>query len=303
MTTFTELMSPEIDHLDTLRSRLTEEPQALQFGTSGRRGLLIHLSQLEVFINALAELEYLQTLPATDGGIVRGDPFYFAYDLRPSSTHYIDQTPRRGELAQAIEAAIREAGMRPVNLGAIPTPALTSFAVDAGKGSIMVTGSHIPFDRNGYKTNTSCGELLKQHEAPINERVRQVRERVYRQSFDTSAFDVHGLFKDGHRELPPASDAARRAYLERYVNFFGAGAVEGLRVLVYQHSAVGRDLLVEILRGVGAEVFVAGRSETFVPIDTENIGADPTGDDPAVVRRGQGGARPDRCGGIDRRRQ
>ncbi len=270
----TELMISDTDQPDTLRSRLAEEPEALQFGTSGRRGLLVHLSQLEVFVNALAELEYLQTLPPADGGIVPGDPFYFAYDLRPSSTRFMDQTPRRGELAQAIEAAIREAGMQPVNLGAIPTPALTSYAIGKGKGSIMVTGSHIPFDRNGYKTNTACGELLKQHEGPINERVRAVRERIYRQPFEASLFDAHGLFKDGHRELSPNSDAARSAYLARYVSFFGADALAGMRVLVYQHSAVGRDLLADILRGVGAEVFAAGRSETFVPIDTENIGAD-----------------------------
>ena len=35
----------------------------------------------------------------------------------------------------------------------------------------MVTGSHIPFDRNGYKLNTARGELLKQQEAPINRSV------------------------------------------------------------------------------------------------------------------------------------
>jgi phosphomannomutase len=42
---------------------------------------------------------------------------------------------------------------------------------------------------------------------------------------------------------------------------------------VYQHSAVGRDLLVEILQRLGAEVVSGGRSDTFVPIDTENIDA------------------------------
>jgi phosphomannomutase len=34
---------------------------------------------------------------------------------------------------------------------------------------------------------------------------------------------------------------------------------------------VGRDLLVEVLRHLGAEVIPTGRSESFVPIDTENI--------------------------------
>jgi len=41
---------------------------------------------------------------------------------------------------------------------------------------------------------------------------------------------------------------------------------------VYQHSAVGRDLLAEVLEHFGAEAIPAGRSSTFVPIDTENIG-------------------------------
>ena len=40
----------------------------------------------------------------------------------------------------------------------------------------MITGSHIPFDRNGYKINTSKGELSKQQEAPIDAQVRRVDE-------------------------------------------------------------------------------------------------------------------------------
>ena len=42
---------------------------------------------------------------------------------------------------------------------------------------------------------------------------------------------------------------------------------------VYQHSAVGRDLLADLLQRLGAEVYPCGRSEQFVPIDTENIDA------------------------------
>ena len=57
----------------------------------------------------------------------------------------------------------------------------------------------------------------------------------------------------------------------RYVNCFNRASLSGMRVLVYQHSAVGRDLLPRILRELGAEVVTAGRSETFIPIDTENI--------------------------------
>ncbi|BBL74073.1 hypothetical protein [Methylomagnum ishizawai] len=266
-------MTPSTYPPDSLRAHLAHEPRAAGFGTSGRRGEVVHLTQLEIYICALGELEYLQSLPVADGGIVPGEEFFYAYDLRPSSSAYVGNNPRRGELAQAVEAAIRAAGMSPVNLGRIPTPALTCYALAQGKGSMMITGSHIPFDRNGYKTNTSRGELLKQHEAPVNAQVQTVRERLYAEPYASSPFDADGLFKTGQRELAPENPAAALAYVRRSVDFFGAGALAGVRLLAYQHSAVGRDIVVDILRGLGAEVFPAGRSETFVPIDTENIDA------------------------------
>ena len=162
--------------------------------------------------------------------------------------------------------------MRAVNLGSIPTPALTCYALARGKGSIMVTGSHIPFDRNGYKTNTSKGELLKQQEAPILEQVRKVRQSLYDQPPDQSLFDEHGFFKTGHQDLPTEQPEARAAWIGRFTSFFKGESLEGKRLVVYQHSAVGRDLLVEVLERMNAEVIAAGRSDTFVPIDTENIG-------------------------------
>ncbi|MGZ8162936.1 MAG: hypothetical protein ACXWTT_08725 [Methylobacter sp.] len=256
---------------NSLRQCLAYEPRELQFGTSGRRGEVIHLTQLEVFINAVAELEFLQALPKAEGGIVRGEEFFYARDLRPSSSAYVIEQLGRGELAQAIEHAILYVGMIPVNQGMIPTPALTQYALAQGKGSMMVTGSHIPFDRNGYKTNTSRGELLKQHERPINEKVKEVRQRFYEQPFDDSLFGVDGLFKTGSRALSVERNEAASAYIQRYVDFFGKEALAGMRLLAYQHSAVGRDILVDILRALGAEVVIAGRSETFVAIDTENM--------------------------------
>lgn len=255
----------------SLARALDHLPVVLGFGTSGRRGLLKDLTQLEIYINALAEIEYLKTLPPEDGGVRESDPFYFAADLRPSSTS-LDATGR-GELAQAIFKAIQDAGLEPIYLGQIPTPALTAFAIARGKGSIMVTGSHIPFDRNGYKTNTSMGELLKHHERPIAEFVSAARHRIYAIAFEASLFDASGMFKEGASQLPEPLIEAREEYVSRYLDFFGKETLSGLRVLVYQHSAVGRDLVPSILEALGARVEVAGRSEIFVPIDTENIDA------------------------------
>jgi len=254
-----------------LRSRLAYEPRDLTFGTSGRRGEVVHLTQLETYINATAELQYLQSIPAAEGGISPADEFYFGYDLRPSSCRYVAGHGGRGELAQAVERAIRDAGMRPVNLGCIPTPAVAHYALARARGSMMVTGSHIPFDRNGYKTYTTRGELLKAHESPIALAVARVRAAVYGQAFHESPFNEWGQFREGHRDLPAESDAARAAYIERYTRFFTGLSLAGQRFLVFQHSSVGRDILVEILHALGAEAIPAGRSDTFVALDTENV--------------------------------
>jgi phosphomannomutase len=260
---------------DSVRDQMDYTPVPLKFGTSGRRGLVADLTQLEVYINALAELEYLQSLARSEGGVARGEEFFFASDLRPSSAGIVCEGKMRGGLAQAIYQAITDAGMKAVYLGRIPTPALASFALNRSRGSIMITGSHIPFDRNGYKTNTAIGELLKRDEAPIQAHVEQVRSRLYNQPASASLFEAtgefSGMFKDRKWQVPAEEPAAASSYLNRYLDFFGEGILKGLRLLVYQHSAVGRDMLVELLRRAGAEVIPAGRSETFVPIDTEAI--------------------------------
>ena len=260
--------------MKTLREVLDHEPAPLRFGTSGRRGRVRDLTQLEVYLNARAELEYLLAQPPEAGGIQAGQEFFLGHDLRPSSTAYVPEQGGRGELAQAIARAIEDVGLKPVNLGPLPTPAVLHHGLCRRRGSIMVTGSHIPFDRNGYKTHSARGELRKEDEAPINARVAALRERLYAQPAEESPFAPDGRFKSGSRPLPPAEPGAAEEFLRRYLDFFPANCLQGLRLLVFQHSAVGRDLLVEVLERLGAEVIPAGRSETFVPIDTENVSAD-----------------------------
>ncbi|HWI56152.1 MAG TPA: hypothetical protein VNZ22_02915, partial [Bacillota bacterium] len=123
--------------------------------------------------------------------------------------------------------------------------------------------------------NTATRELLKRDEAPIQACVDQIRARLYQQPLASSPFAAHGslagMFKQGSRPLPPEQPVAAEAYLRRYTDFFAGRSLRGLRLVAYQHSAVGRDLLVQLLEQFGAEVIPAGRSETFVPIDTEAI--------------------------------
>lgn len=241
-----------------VRSFRGKRPTELSFGTSGLRGLISDITDLEAYINTRGFLRYL----ADKKECARGDTMSLGLDLRPS-------TPR---IARAVAQAMHDEGILVENVGRLPSPALMSYALGKGRASVMVTGSHIPFDRNGIKFNMKSGEVLKEDEPGILGRVQEVRAEEYNRPAGESYFDDKGFFQPGRaQELPPETSAAREAYLRRYLDFFPPQGLRGTRVVVYQHSAVGRDLVVEVLRGLGAEVIAMGRSEEFVPIDTEDI--------------------------------
>jgi phosphomannomutase len=143
-------------------------------------------------------------------------------------------------------------------------------AVALRRAGVMVSGSHIPFDRNGIKLGKSVGEVLKSDEPGITQQVEQVRLEEYGKTETISAFTPAGMLKAPF-DLAPLDRAAEERYVRRYLACFAPGGLAGLRVLVYEHSAVGRDILGRILRELGAEVVPAGRAETFIPIDTENV--------------------------------
>jgi phosphomannomutase len=235
---------------------LNYAPVPLAFGTSGLRGLVKDITDLEAYINVKAALRYLLVI----GDIRMSSTVVVAGDLRPSTDR----------IMRACAQAIVDSGCQVRNAGKIPTPALVSHAISTRRAGVMVTGSHIPFDRNGIKINKSVGEILKSDEPGITREVERVRIEEYNRTAATSAFDASGMFKRPP-ELPSLDRAAEEAYVRRYLTTFTRGGLSGLRILVYQHSAVGRDILARILRELGAEVITAGCSDTFVSIDTENI--------------------------------
>jgi phosphomannomutase len=235
---------------------LDHVPVALTFGTSGLRGLVTDITDLEAYINVKGALRYL-----LDSGDVRaGELVVLAGDLRPSTDR----------IMRACARAIVDSGCLVENAGKIPTPALILHAVANRRAGVMVSGSHIPFDRNGIKLSKSGGEILKSDEAGITQQVERVRVEEYGRTAASSAFDPCGMLKK-EEHLPPLDRSAEERYVRRYVACFARAGLSGLRVLVYEHSAVGRDVLGRILRELGAEVVPAGRAETFVPIDTENV--------------------------------
>ena len=231
-----------------------KNPTALAFGTSGLRGLVSDITDLEAYINTRGFLDYLG---AREGAVA------LAGDLRPSTDRILI----------AVASAIADAGCSVDFLGKIPTPALTYYALERSWPSVMVTGSHIPFDRNGIKFGKPGGEVLKDDETGILEAVAKVREAEYRRRREESLFSDDGMLNDT-KPLPPVNDDGSKLYLRRYLDFFPAHGLLGKRIVVFEHSAVGRDLLVEILTRLGARVVPTGRSEAFIPIDTEDITAE-----------------------------
>ncbi len=245
--------------MQSLRDSLVYTPVELDFGTSGLRGKITDMTDLECYINTAGFITYL----LESGNIEAGATVSLAGDLRSS-------TPR---IMQAIVQAISDAQLGVEFLGFVPTPAIAYWALTKGQACIMVTGSHIPDDRNGIKFYKRGGEVLKSDEQGIKAAVAKVRSQLYDYALVDSGFDKHGALCD----LPALSEpnpAAQEAYIARYTNCLSNDTLHGKKVIVYQHSAVGRDLLVELFTRLGAEVIAVDRSEKFIPIDTENVTPD-----------------------------
>ena len=221
----------------------------VKFGTSGARGLAADMTDRVCYAYACGFLQYLM-----EGGLLReGQPVGLAGDFRPSSER----------IMAACACAVTDMGCLPRNFGRIPTPALASFGIAHGVPTMMVTGSHIPDDRNGIKFNLPGGEILKEDEAGIR------RQQV---ELPVDLFDVEGGLVSGKASALPAEEAAALdAYVARYLEFFPAGCLEGVRVGVYEHSSVARACFYDVLSGLGADVERLGYSERFIPVDTEAI--------------------------------
>lgn len=204
---------------------------APKFGTSGLRGLVVELTPALVGDHVRA---FLAACPVGTG-------LWVGRDLRASSP----------AIAEMVMQAASGAGVRVIDCGEVPTPALALAAMNAGASAVMVTGSHIPADRNGLKFYVPTGEISKSDEQAI--------------------LGALGSNDPGLSGARHSDQATGIAYVSRYADAFGGDALAGMTIGVYTHSTVGRDLLIQILQRLGAAVVELGRSETFIPVDTEAV--------------------------------
>ena len=206
------------------------------FGTSGARGLV---SQMTDQVCLAYTLAFIQGLALAKPG----QKIALGMDLRPSSP----------TIAGACAAGIRQAGCEVDFCGVLPTPALAFYALSQAIPAIMITGSHIPFDRNGIKFYRADGEISKADETAIANTIVAVQDLTDQEI------------------LPSINTAALQLYVQRYTGLFSKGLLNGWRIGLYEHSSAARDCLREVLSTLGAEVIGLERTDTFVPIDTEAV--------------------------------
>lgn len=224
--------------MKTVAVKQLSDELGVAFGTSGVRGLVKDLTPTLCFAFVRS---FLQEVCPTATQVAVG------IDLRPSST----------EIAKACLAAIEACGAKAIYCGPLPTPALAFYAMQNNMPAVMITGSHIPFDRNGIKFYRPDGEISKADEISIMNGLVEVPEFVSAQT--------------AQLVLPVIDHSAIELFKQRYTSLFPSNMLQGKRIGVYEHSSVARDVIKELLAHFGAEVISLERTETFVPIDTEAV--------------------------------
>jgi phosphomannomutase len=213
------------------------DASGVAFGTSGARGLVSDMTNEVCYAYTLGFLQHTLKNSNAKKIVALGG------DLRPS-------TPR---IIAACMAAAKNLGFECDYQGFLPSPALALYSIKKGIPSIMVTGSHIPEDRNGIKFCDYYGEITKADETSIRSQKAEIPEVAEIEA------------------LPNPNNEALKIYKEYILNLFPKNSLQGVNIAFYQHSAVGRDIAAEILTELGARVKIIGRSEKFIPVDTEAI--------------------------------
>lgn len=210
------------------------------FGTSGLRGESVDFTDNVCMVYVSAFLQHLSHNFSYE-------TVYVGADLREFSP----------KITISCYRAIELTGRRAIWAGNVPTPALAAYAMARNAPAIMITGSHIPEAYNGIKFYRPDGEFLKDDEAPVRGLAEELLSKVV----------------DGQRSvnLPaPLADVAEE-YVSRSIGAFGRDTLAGMKIGIDLHSAVGRDILVRIFKGLGAEVYPFRRTENFVAVDTEAL--------------------------------
>lgn len=222
----------------------------VKFGTSGVRGLVSDLTDKVCVSFMRAFIKHCES--NFSDKLKSNKKIIFAGDFRESS-------PRIKAVIMNLAANL---GFQVYDGGLAPTPALAYSCQKQNALGIMITGSHIPADRNGFKFYFPWGEILKSDELQISKYYELFENSIEEKNIESSHFQPNSL-----NILTP--------FNERYSSVFGENILRGVKVVFYQHSTLAQLSIPEVLRQLGAEVIIALPSKEFVAVDTEAFDANP----------------------------
>ncbi|UYL08283.1 hypothetical protein B9G69_014660 [Bdellovibrio sp. SKB1291214] len=224
---------------------------ALKFGTSGVRGLVTEFTDREAYLLTVAFLQHADVVSPSK-------TVALGMDLRESSP----------KILNAVQRALTDNGKTVQYCGVLPTPALAYFSAEKSSMAVMITGSHIPADRNGIKFYLTSGETLKHDD----EKIFANYERLQKENFKKELFGNKGEFlQDTATSKVDCTEEATFMFTKRYVDTFADISFQGVKVIFYEHSSAARKLFVSILEKLGAHVIRLGHSDKFIPVDTEAV--------------------------------
>jgi len=221
----------------------------LKFGTSGIRDNDENLTNEQIFIATKAFLNYLVSI-----NNIKEKRVALAGDFRPSTNRIL----------QSVASAIIDSGLVVDYCGKIPTPTISHYGFENKIPSIMVTASHNPYGQNGIKFNKTDGEILKNEEQPILNEINKLTENT---------IISNELTQQAKQSLSNINKQAKELYIQRYKTMF-SNILKDIKLIFYQQTAVGRDIIPKILSDLGAEVILEEKldeTKQFIPVDTENL--------------------------------
>ncbi|PKH88001.1 hypothetical protein CXF79_15445 [Colwellia sp. Bg11-28] len=132
----------------------------------------------------------------------------------------IDNRPSSNAMAQSCASSLKQLNRNVIYYGVLPTPALAFVAQEDKIPAIMVTGSYIPFDRNGLKFYRPDGEISKADEQVIT--IEQIECTSLAESVELTVDYL-----------------AAEEYITRYTSLFTTPFLTGKRIGINKHSSAG----------------------------------------------------------------
>jgi phosphomannomutase len=170
---------------------------SLKFGTSGLRGLSADLTGRASALYATAFARHL----LKNGHARPGDFILVGRDFRESSP----------AISATCIGALKRAGLTPIDCGTLPTPALALYGLQLKAASLMITGSHIPADRNGIKFYRPDGEIDKRDEVAISEEALAIGNSPLDETpaeAESRTAETEALFLERNKGLLPSGSLA-----------------------------------------------------------------------------------------------